>query len=205
MEKLFSTKLLNTYYHSKWNEYQNISKTRNSYKETLEALEQDLRSPSRKRNIPEAQLPTVLKIPRIEEIINGKISSHQVSSPQESNYIHRSHIVHTTPSEQQFVIDASNTPQQHQPNSLLPQPSFYTMLPLATTTPPSNNILTGLQPQRVRHCKTCHSSICPGRTGRGKCPLLKTKDVIKDNTDREEPVIDIMFLARKALGILVHT
>ena len=98
--------------------------------------------------------------------------NYQVSSAQESNYAYQSDIVHTHPSEQQFVIDASNTLQEHQPNSSLLQPLFYTMLPLATTTPPSNNTLTDLQPQRVRHCKTCHRSICPGKTGRRKCPLL---------------------------------
>ena len=70
-------------YHSKWNDYQNTSKTRKSYKETLEVLEQDLRSPSRKRNIPEARLPAALKIPRIEEIMNDKTSPHQVSSVRE--------------------------------------------------------------------------------------------------------------------------
>ena len=67
-------------YQSKWSEYQNISETRISYKETLEALKQDLRSPSRKRNILEARLPAALKIPWVEEITNDKTSPHQASS-----------------------------------------------------------------------------------------------------------------------------
>ena len=88
------------------------AKLEKSYKETLEALGQGFFY---------VLLQGSLISWKLDYLLHLKYLGSKVSSARESNYAHQSDIVHTPSPEQQFVIDASNTPQQHQPNSFFLQ------------------------------------------------------------------------------------
>ena len=165
-------------YHTKWCEYQNIHLTKNSYNEQIETLQQDLSSPSRKRNIPEAQNPAALKIPRLQAIIDeATASSSPLSTEEETG--NTEHInSNFTSTSYETIHNITTTTNTVEPtifyNPYLSQQLLYPPFPFIYAAPSSStSTFDGLHtPPRVRHCKTCHSNTCIGRTGRGKCSLL---------------------------------
>ena len=169
-------------YHAKWCEYQNIHLTKNSYKEQIETLQQDLRSPSRKRNIPEAQNPAALKIPRLQTIIEEATASSSSSSSSTEETSNTEHNNFTVTSSSNEITHNNNTTYTIEPtifyNPYLPQQLVYPPFPFTYAAPSSRtSTFDGLHaPPRVRHCKTCHSNTCVGRTGRGTCPLLNNNN-----------------------------
>ena len=173
MATVFSIKHLNTCAAitvNGWN-IKTLVKRKKKYKEQLDTLQQDLRSSSRKRTIPKAQVPLPLKIPRVDQTNNIQ---HQTSLPVTVTNHHNQEI---PPAQHPSSASISRDLLQYQQ---LP----YTMLPLTQTAPSSStsmygirfdNLFDNLPKKRLRTCKQCGSNTCPGRTEEGDVNNKKIK------------------------------